>query len=455
MAYNSFYTSILIRLILLLLTITGIAYLFVMNDRFFSLLFLILMAIVQIILLFSYLNRTNRNLARFLLLLTEEETSVVAWQGRVERTFQGLHHSFEKVNAEISRIRLDKEKGTVLMQRAIDHISTGILATHESGRVEIVNEAALRLFGITKLENINEMEQLHQGITGELLKQSYDSGNIVHLYKGELDEAPLLVRVSLLRLEDSILRLYSLQNIKTQLEANEIESWQKMTRVLSHEISNSVTPISTLSAGIHRKLSQGKQDKEGQLILDKSYAEDLMKSAELIEERGNALVGFMEHYKSFARLPEPNPAKMELHSFFENLELFFTEDLNRSGVRLSSKIVQPPICIVADQKLLEQAFINLIRNASDALSGCQEGTIHLKAEKVKNQYVALEVSDNGPGIPTEIQKQLFIPFFTTKSGGTGIGLSIVRKIVLSSGGNISFHSIPGHGTKFVVKLPEC
>ena len=116
MAYNSFYTSILTRLLLIFLTLTGLAYLFVLHERFFTLLFLAILAIVQTIFLFMFLNRTNRNLARFLLLLTQEDTSVLAWKDQVERTFKGLHHSFRKVNEEISRIKLEKEKGSILLQ---------------------------------------------------------------------------------------------------------------------------------------------------------------------------------------------------------------------------------------------------------------------------------------------------------------------------------------------------
>ena len=455
MDYNSFFSSILIRILLLLLTITGIAYLFVMNNRFFTLLFLMLLAILQTILLFAYLNRTNRNLARFLLLLTQEDTSVVLWKDRVERTFQGLHHSFEKVNIEISRIRLEKETGTILLQRTIDHISTGILAVEDTGRIEIVNEAALKLFGMAGLHHMDDLDQFQEGISVIFSDLRYDSGNIIHYHKDGMEETPLLIRTSLLKLEDRTLRLYSIQNIKTELEANEIESWQKMTRVLSHEISNSVTPISTLGAGIHRKLSQGQPDKDGRLVLSSATATDLLRSSELIEQRGNALVEFMEHYKTFARLPDPVPGRVQVDSFFNNLGLLFRDDLKMSGIRFESEPAKSSLCILADLKLLEQAFINLIRNAADVLKEREGGIISLKAIRQDNHTVVLEVSDNGPGIPPEIQSQVFIPFFTTKQGGTGIGLSIVRKVVLMSGGTIIFHSTPDRGTKFVVKMPEC
>ncbi len=454
MAYNSFFTNILARITLLLLTIFGLAWLFINQERFFTLIFLGLLVILQILLLFSYLNRTNQNLARFLLLLTQEDTSVLLWKDKVERTFQGLHHSFEKVNQEISRIRMEKEKGTILLQRTMDHMSTGILAADAGGMIEIVNSEALKIFRLPRLNNLTELDQIDPIFAQALVGLKYDSGNILHLKNEEGEELPLLVRVSLLKLEEKTLRIYSIQNIKTELEANEINSWQKMTRVLSHEISNSLTPISTLGAGIHRKLSQGLRDKKGGLVLNPDAADDLIKSAELIEQRGNNLVEFMEQYKSFSRLPEPVLQKVEVESFFESLNLFFKEDMTNYGIDFKVDLADTTLCIHADSKLFEQAFINLIRNATEALKDQESGVIELKAGMDVDRKVALSISDNGPGIPVEIQSQIFIPFFTTKRGGSGIGLSLVRKVVSMSGGSITFQSEPGGGTTFHISLPE-
>ena len=454
MAYNSFFTNILARITLLLLTIFGLAWLFINQERFFTLIFLGLLVILQILLLFSYLNRTNQNLARFLLLLTQEDTSVLLWKDKVERTFQGLHHSFEKVNQEISRIRLEKEKGTILLQRTMDHMSTGILVADTDGKVEIVNSEALKVFRLPRLNYLTELDQVDPVFTQSLVELKYDSGNILRLKNEDGEKLPLLVRVSLLKLEEKTLRIYSIQNIKTELEANEINSWQKMTRVLSHEISNSLTPISTLGAGIHRKLSQGLRDKKGGLVLNPDAADDLIKSAELIEQRGNNLVEFMEQYKSFSRLPEPVLKKVGVESFFESLNLFFKEDMTNYGIDFKVDLADTTLCIHADSKLFEQAFINLIRNAMEALKDQESGVIELKAGMDVDRKVALSISDNGPGIPVEIQSQIFIPFFTTKRGGSGIGLSLVRKVVSMSGGSITFQSEPGGGTKFHISLPE-
>jgi signal transduction histidine kinase len=182
-------------------------------------------------------------------------------------------------------------------------------------------------------------------------------------------------------------------------------------------------------------------------------ANDLIQSSQLIEKRSNALVEFMEHYKSFTRLPDPVPKDMTASEFFESLRLFFTNDLIRLKVKLECQVSDPDLKIYADRALLEQAFINLVRNSLEALEGQEKGQILLKA-RPENGKVLIEISDNGPGIPSDIQSQVFIPFFTTKQAGTGIGMSIVRKIIIMSGGSIRFRSNPGEGTTFYLLIPS-
>lgn len=454
MVYNSFQTSILTRIFLLVANITALAYLYVRQERFFTLIFLALLVIIQIVLLFVYLNRTNRNLARFLLLLTHEDTSVIQWKDKVEKTFHGLHHSFKQVNDEINRIRLEKEKGTILMQKVIDHMGAGIFAIEEEGRVELINKEALDIFNVSRLETLDDLDRVQDGLATELSNLRYDSGNVIYLGQEDGATLPILVRVSVFTLEEKRLRLFSLQSIKTELEAKEIESWQQMTRVLAHEISNSVTPISTLVDGIHRKLTQAEEQKDGGILIAGKAAPDLLRSSELIVQRGNALVEFVEHYKSFTTLADPVMVQVDIAHLFENIARYFSNEIKQNKITLSIDVSEEAREIQADPNLLEQALINLVRNAISALSYQADGSIELRSRQEDRKAVILEISDNGTGIPPEIQSQIFIPFFTTKQKGTGIGLSIVRKILNMHGGNIHVRTREGSGSKFIIRLPR-
>lgn len=454
MVYNSFQTSILTRIFLLVANITALAYLYVRQERFFTLIFLALLVIIQIVLLFVYLNRTNRNLARFLLLLTHEDTSVIQWKDKVEKTFHGLHHSFKQVNDEINRIRLEKEKGTILMQKVIDHMGAGIFAIEEEGRVELINKEALDIFNVSRLETLDDLDRVQDGLATELSNLRYDSGNVIYLGQEDGATLPILVRVSVFTLEEKRLRLFSLQSIKTELEAKEIESWQQMTRVLAHEISNSVTPISTLVDGIHRKLTQAEEQKDGGILIAGKAAPDLLRSSELIVQRGNALVEFVEHYKSFTTLADPVMVQVDIAHLFENIARYFSNEIKQNKITLSIDVSEEAREIQADPNLLEQALINLVRNAISALSYQADGSIELRSRQEDRKAVILEISDNGTGIPPEIQSQIFIPFFTTKQKGTGIGLSIVRKILNMHGGNIHVRTREGSGSTFIIRLPR-
>ena len=378
---------------------------------------------------------------------------MIAWKDRIEKTFQGLHHSFSSVNEEIQRIRLEKESGSILLQNIIDHIHTGIFAVKEDGLIELVNKEALKIFDINDLEKLQDLDRLQDGLADEFSNLRYDSGNILYLRLVGDEQMPVMVKVSVFKLGNQKLKLYSLQGIKNELEANEIESWQKLTRVLAHEISNSVTPISTLGAGIHRKLTQATLEKDGGMHIPGNAATDLLQSSELIAQRGNSLVEFVDHYKSFARLPDPVMVQTDIHHLFDNISRYFSDELQQSGISLSIEVTDELKGIHADPNLMEQALINLVRNAIYALSGQADGSIVLRGKRQGKNEVTLEISDNGPGISPEFQSQVFIPFFTTKQKGTGIGLSIVKKILNMHGGSIRFRTREGRGTTFIIRLP--
>jgi nitrogen fixation/metabolism regulation signal transduction histidine kinase len=454
MVYNSYFANVISRLGFLLATFVALAWLLVNTSRFFTIFFLSLIAIAQIISLIRFLNKTNRDLARFLLLLTEEDTSVLAWKDRVEKTFRGLHHSFKRVNEEIGRIRLEKEKGTILLQQVIDHMNTGIFVADEAGAVRLVNEEALKMIDLKEFASLEDLDQVQKGLASEFSRLRYESGNILQIKSAGQDQVPVLVKVSTFRLDEQDLRIFSIQNLKSELEANEIESWQKLTRVLAHEISNSVTPIATLGTGIHRKLVQATMEEDGGMLISAKAATDLLQSSELITQRGNALIEFVDHYKRFTRLPDPVMVEVDIRGIFENIAAYFKEELTQSAITLQIEVSEELSKIALDQNLMEQAIINLVRNAIFALSGHSNGLIGLRARPHRKDEVLLEVSDNGPGIPPEIHSQVFVPFFTTKQKGTGIGLSIVRKVLNMHEGSIRFQTTEGEGTTFIIRLPR-
>jgi signal transduction histidine kinase len=237
------------------------------------------------------------------------------------------------------------------------------------------------------------------------------------------------------------------------LEENEMVSWEKLIRVLSHEVSNSVTPITTLGANINKRigsvLTGGKKEYE----LEAGMAQDIQRSAELIEQRGLRLIDFVTQYKTMMRMPEPRLNPVGLKELFSDVSSLCSNLESASDYKITCDVTPPDLVASLDRKMMEQVLINLVRNAVEALPVSRAGSIGLLASQGKDKQILIQVKDNGSGIPVEILDEVFIPFFTTKDKGSGIGLSLSRRIINLHGGSIQISSKKGEGTLILINLP--
>ena len=253
MAFNSYYLNILVRILLISGTNFGFFYFLLNGDRFFTVLLLVILFIVQLVWLFIYVNSVNRTLSRFLLTIGEEETMVVPLQQQVEKTFRGLEHSFKRLNREVGRMRLEKEYASVLIQHAVDQAGTGIMAWNENGKVELVNRAGLKLLVMKELDDMRQIDEVYPGTSERLEGMADGERNVFSLIQSG-KKVPFVFRASGFLLGDTTMKLASFQSIERELEEHEMVSWEKLIRVLSHEVSKSVTPITTLGANIKKRM---------------------------------------------------------------------------------------------------------------------------------------------------------------------------------------------------------
>jgi len=253
MAFNSYYLNILLRILLMSATNFGFFYFLLKGDRFFTVLFLGILFIIQLIWLFMYVNSVNRTLARFLLTIGEEDTMVMPLQQQVEKTFRGLQHSFERLNREVGRMRLEKEYASVLIQNTVDQLGSGIIAWNENGEVELVNRAGLELLELKQLDDMQQLEEGYPGFRAGLEGLAEGSRTVINLMRSGT-KVPFVCWATGFLLGDKTVKLASFQSIDRELEENEMVSWEKLIRVLSHEVSNSVTPITTLGANTKKRL---------------------------------------------------------------------------------------------------------------------------------------------------------------------------------------------------------
>jgi signal transduction histidine kinase len=249
----------------------------------------------------------------------------------------------------------------------------------------------------------------------------------------------------------------SLQNIRDELQQKEVDSWQKLIRVLSHEILNSATPILSLSSAIKEKLSHTQDGKTRSVGLGNEDLEDLNRSIESIESRSRSLVNFVDAYRGLTRIPRAQIVSADINRMLENIYLLLNQELSDAGIELELKVHKQPLTLRIDPQLVEQVLINLVKNAADALilahlSPHVRRRIVISTEDGPRGKVLIHVADNGIGVPKGELDNIFMPFYTTKRSGTGIGLSISRQIMFLNRGMLSVESREGKGSRFTLEF---
>ena len=453
MAFNSYYLNILLRILMISATNFGFFYFLLKGDRFFTILLLGILFIIQVIWLFLYVNTVNRTLARFLLTIGEEETMVRPLQQQVEKTFMGLQHSFDKLNHEMGRMRLEKEYASVLIQNTVDQLGSGILAWNDKGEVELVNEAGLKLLELNRLDDMQQLEEGYPGTRAKLEGLVEGRRSIITLIQSDV-KVPFVFWATGFLLGNKTVKLASFQSIDRELEEHEMVSWEKLIRVLSHEVANSVTPITTLGANIKKRMGSVLSGQKKRYELEAGIAQDIQRSADLIEQRGLRLIDFVTQYKTMMRIPNPQLKPVGLKAFLYDVCSLCSHFESVSDYKISCNVSPDGLTAEMDRKMMEQVLINLVRNAVEAFGEDREGRIEVFASRGSDDAVSIQVRDNGDGIPSEIIDQVFIPFFTTKDKGSGIGLSLSRRIVNLHGGSMQMSSGSGKGTMVNINLPS-
>ncbi|HYX09535.1 MAG TPA: ATP-binding protein [Bacteroidales bacterium] len=449
MGFNRFSAVIVFRIILIVLNTLLLVYIIKIPERFFTAAALTIIIIIQIGSLLYYVNKTNRQLARFLLSMKSGDTSVKFSSAYTEKMFRGLTRSFDDIIAEIQLNRLETGSRLNYYLDLLENINTGIISIDEKGYIDLFNKSARRYLGTGCIRSLNMLEQKQSEVVKVMKELKPGETRTVRIISnGEMLQ--LLVEASLVKMMNKRIRIISLQDIRNELEEKELESWQKLIRVLTHEIMNNITPLTTLAATI-RNIMKGGDSEEVKGVLTTEDVEDIRMSATLIEERSRGLASFIQHYRDLTRLPAPSFEKINVGLLFQNIKLLLKEQIEQQGVTLQWKTDSEDLTIVADEKLIRMVLVNLIKNAAEALESTLNPMILMDAYR-ENEKTVLKISDNGPGVPKEMHEKIFIPFFTTKEKGSGIGLSFSRQVMRLHHGKLNFYSGEDKGAVFVLEF---
>ncbi|OFY52802.1 MAG: hypothetical protein A2Y87_05375 [Bacteroidetes bacterium RBG_13_46_8] len=350
---------------------------------------------------------------------------------------------------DFQKVRSEKEEHFHYLQSIVQNIDVAIIAYRKDGTVEMINKAAKVLFQIHSLKNINGLAQLSNELVNTLLNISPGENTLVKVHDQD-DILQLAINSTEFKVKDKLIILATINNIQSVLEEQETEAWQKLIRVLTHEIMNSITPIASLSSTLDimlKGITDGGKIREN---LDVETVMEIQQALQTINKRSTGLLHFVNTYRNLTRIPKPNFRIFRIKDLFNNIYLLMEEEILNHRINYITHVDPESIEVSADEQLIEQVIINLIRNSMHALENRNEPTIELKAYYNKRGRVTIQVFDNGHGILPEVLDKIFIPFFTTKQSGSGIGLSLSRQILRLHNGTIAAHSVPEQETVFTL-----
>jgi nitrogen fixation/metabolism regulation signal transduction histidine kinase len=403
----------------------------------------------QVYALIKYVERTNRDLSRFFQSIRYEDFSQSFKDEGLGPSFAALRSSLADVTNTLRRTRAEKEEHAQYLQTIVQHIGIGLVVFQSDGTVELINNAAKHLLRVPWLKTISSLASLSTELVETLFRLPPKEKGFVKIEDAK-ETIVLTLYATEFKLRGRKFKLVSLQNIHRELEEKEMEAWQKLIRVITHEIMNSVTPISTLASTINGLVTSAAPLPHAEGREEEGIRRDIRLAAETIEKRSHGLLHFVDAFRSLTLVPKPNPQIFGLKEILARVGRLMTANMAGKNIRFSVDVEPAGVELEADPELIEQVLINLLLNALQAVEGQSAPAIQMKGFLNERGRVVIQVVDNGPGIPAENLEKVFIPFFSTKKGGSGIGLSLSRQIMRLHGGTIHAHSQAGGPTVFTL-----
>lgn len=434
MGFKRFSLIIAARTILIMFTLLLLAYLFNLKGYLVSTFVVAVLLVVQSILLHRFVNKTNNELTRFF-----EAARYADYSQRFEfmdigAGFGELGKTFTDILKGFQQNRTVQEEEYRHLKALIEHVPVPLISLHADGKVSLWNNSARRLIGansVTRFEDFNQFgddffEQLQTLVSGQR-----------RLLKFEVDgmEQQLVVQATEIIVASRQEKLLSLQDIQSELDGVQLQSWQDLVRVLTHEIMNSITPVASLA----KTAADLIDDAKTKLDATSENLEDLVDASDAIHtvaRRSDGLMKFVGSYRRLTRLPKPNKVPMKVEVLITHVSAIVTQDWKQKEIALNTSITPPGLDVLVDKDMIEQLLINLLKNAEQALASSAKATVNVDAYLNKRGHVVIDVSDSGTGIPDDIAKKIFVPFFTTKREGSGVGLALTRQVMIAHGGGV-------------------
>ncbi|RDV16670.1 GHKL domain-containing protein [Pontibacter diazotrophicus] len=451
MSFKNHKLQLVLRILLLAVSIYALSWVGFNPDYRSTFIGLAIFILLQIALLIRLYDRTNKLFLRFLNSIKYDDFTEQFYTSGEGKTLRELSLRLNEVMDKFREVRAEKEAHMQYFEVIVQHIGIGIITLKPDGTILLLNNAAKKLLKVGQLRHVQELQAVSPQLALGLQQLENGEKVLVPVRQGA-EQANLSVHVIELSVLGDRIRLASLQNIQSELEEKEMEAWHNLIKVLTHEIMNSVTPIASLSASAYEEVSSYTDTAAEEVTLLREELADIGQCLHTINRRSDGLIYFVNDFRNLTTISVPQLTHFNVTELLQEIKMLLRGQLTAKHVALQLEVPPDSLILSADRAMTEQVLINLVKNAMEAVQDQPEGKVLVRAYHDERSRISIEVTDNGHGMTPEAMAKIFIPFFTTKKSGSGIGLSLSRQIMRLHKGTISVQSELEKGTTFVLRF---
>ena len=448
MVFRFFVVSLVLRLTVVGAAMTLVIWLLLKPGYHSATLLASIVLALLVAELWRYVSRTNREMARFLDAVRFADYSQRFDFEKAGSGFADLGRTFTAIIDELRERRTGQESEMRQLKALIEHIPVPLMTVHADSAITLQNNAARRLFGATHVTRVSDLRQFGSGFA-RAVDEAIPGDRELVTFTVEGAEYRLTLAATEIIIGGNRERLISLQDIQTEIDATQAEAWQDLVRVLTHEIMNSITPVTSLAQTAAELVDDVVRETGPESPIAEEL-EDVQSAVATVARRSDSLLQFIDSYRQISRLAPPEKKRVALVDLFETVTSLAAAEWDDPRVTLSSTVEPSGLFVYADRDLLEPVLLNLLRNAWQATKGQEQPSIELCGRLNRRGNTVIEIGDNGHGVPDEIATKIFVPFFTTREGGSGVGLALARQVMIAHGGFIRLGQKSDAGATFTL-----
>ncbi len=433
MAYNNHNLKIIVRVSLILILCFGLGLTRFSLDYGHTMIVLSILLLMAVIELIQFEGKNNRMLTQFLDSIRIESSTLGINKPHASQSHKSLLNTMERLNNMIQIERLERERKHNYLKYVVEHLETGVISFNQNGKIDIFNPATAQLLKSKAFTSADQLITAFPAFANIL----NDKNTSVELVKQVIakEQKEFLVRKSFFKIEKNDITLISIEDIHAELNKKEVNAWEKVLKIITHEIMSTISPMTSLSSHLLSELDEP---------LNETIKNDMKEGLSIISRRGKGMLNFVEKYRQLIHIPNPEKERIELRYFVRQLIILIKSE--HPELRFGLSIPGDATIINADRNLIEQLMLNLIRNSANAILNSPDKKIIIRTKINENEQTVIEITDHGTGIHPDHMDNVFVPFFTTKKSGSGIGLSFAKQVMLMHGGDIKLSSIHGEFT---------